>query len=57
MPTHSQPRSSAVDEYASDWWSDLTGSFYDPYGAGGSRLAGATCSDDEDAGRDEDNDE
>ena len=57
VPTHSQLRSSAADEYASDWWSDLTGSFYDPSGAGGSHPAGATRSDDEDAGRDEDDDE
>ena len=57
MPTHSQPCPSAADKYASDWWSDLTGSFYDPSGVGGSRSAGATCSDDEDAGRDEDDDE
>ena len=57
MPTHSQPRPSATDEYASDWWSDLTGSFYDPSGAGGSRPASATRSDDEDASRDEDDDE
>ena len=33
------------------------GSFYDPSGAGGSRPAGATRSDDENAGRDEDDDE
>ena len=33
------------------------GSFYDPSGVGGSRPAGATRSDDEDAGRDEDDDE
>ena len=64
MPTHSQPRPSAVDEYASDWWSDLTGDFgyyrsggYDPSGVGGSRPAGVTRSDDEDAGRDDDDDE
>ena len=57
MPTHSQPRPSATDEYALDWWSDLTGSFYDPSSAGGSHPAGATCSDDEDAGRDKDDDE
>ena len=57
MPTHSQPRPSAADEYALDWWSDLTGSFYDPFGASGSRPAGATRSDNEDAGRDEDDDE
>ena len=64
MPTHSQPCPSAADEYASDWWSDLTGSFgyygsggYDLSSAGGSRPAGATCSDDEDVGRDEDDDE
>ena len=63
MPTHSQPRPSAVDEYALDWWSDLTGgggfygsSGYDPSGARGSRPAGVTCSDDEDAGRDDDDD-
>ena len=48
---------------ASDWWSDLTGggyygsAGYDPSGAGGSRLAGVTRSDDEDAGRDDDDDE
>ena len=57
MPTHSQPCPSAAYEYASDWWSDLTGSFYNPSGADGSRPAGATCLDDEDAGRDEDDDE
>ena len=64
MPTHSQPCPSAIDEYASDWWSDLTGGFgyygsvvYDPSSAGGSRPTGATRSDDEDAGRDEDDDE
>ena len=33
------------------------GSFYDPFGVGGSRPADVTCSDDEDAGRDEDDDE
>ena len=57
MPTHSQPCPSAAYEYASDWWSDLTGSFYDPSGAGGSRPAGAPRSDDEDVGGDEDGDE
>ena len=57
MPTYSQSRPSAADEYASDWWSDLMGSFYDPSGAGGSPPAGATRSDDEDVGRDEDDDE
>ena len=64
MPTHSQSRPSAADEYASDWWSDLTGSFvyygsggYDPSGAGGSHPTGAPCSDDEDVGRDKDDDE
>ena len=57
MPTHSQPRPSAADEYALDWWSDLMGSFYDPSGAGGSRLAGAIRLDDEDVGGDEDDDE
>ena len=57
MPTHSQPRPSAVDEYALDWWSDLTGSFYDPSRASGSHPAGATRSDDEDVGRDKDDDE
>ena len=61
MPTHSQPCPSAADEYASDWWSDLVGSFgyygcsgYDPSSAGGSRLAGVSLSDDEEAGRDDD---
>jgi hypothetical protein len=57
VPTHSQPCPSAADEYASDWCSDLTGSFYDLSGAGGSHPASATCSDDEDTGRDEDDDE
>ena len=64
MPTQSQPRPSATDEYASDWWSDLTGDFgyyrsggYDPSGVGGSRPVGAPCSDDEDVGGDEDDDE
>ena len=33
------------------------GSFYDPSGVGGSRPPGAPHSDDEDAGRDEDDDE
>ena len=63
VPTHSQPRPSTADEYATDWWSDLTGgggfygsSGYDPSGAGGSRPAGVTRSDDEDAGRDDDDD-
>ena len=64
MPTHSQPRPSAADEYVIDWWSDLIGGVgyygsgcYDLSGAGGSHLAGAPCSDDEDVGRDEDDDE
>ena len=64
MPTHSQPHPSAIDEYASDWWSDLTGGFsyygsggYDPSSADGSCPASVTHSDDEDAGRDEDDDE
>ena len=64
MPTHSQPRPSTADEYATDWWSDLTGGGgyygsggYDPYGAGGSRPANVSCSDDKDAGRDDDDDE
>ena len=64
MPTHSQPCPSAAYEYASDWWSDLTGSFgyygsggYDPSGGGGSRPVGAPCSDDEDVSGDEDDDE
>ena len=63
MPTHSQSRPSTADEYATDWWSDLTGgggyygsSGYDPSGASGSRPAGVTCLDDEDAGRDDDDD-
>ena len=61
MPTHSQPRSSTVDDYALDWWSDLTGGGgyygsggYDPSGAGGSHPAGVACSNDEDAGDDDD---
>ena len=64
MPTHSQPRPSAVNEYALDWWGDLTGGFgyygsggYDPSGAGGSHPAGAPHLDDEDVGGDEDGDE
>ena len=64
MPTHSQPRPSAVDKYASNWWSDLTGSFgyygsggYDPSGVGGSRPPGAPRSDDEDVDGDADDDE
>ena len=64
MPTHSQPCPSVVVECASDWWSDLTGSFgyygsggYDPSGAGGSCPVGATRLDDEDVGRNEDDDE
>ena len=52
-----QSRPSAADEYASAWWSDLTGSFYDPSSVDGSRSAGATRSDDEDVGRDEDDDD
>ena len=50
-----QPCPSAVDEYALDWWSDLTsgGGYYgsggyDPSGAGGSCPASTPCSDDED---------
>ena len=61
MPTHSQPCPSTADDYAIDWWSDLTGggSFYgsggyDPSGAGGSHPAGVACSNDEDAGDDDD---
>ena len=64
MPTHSQPHPSAIDEYASDWWSDLMGGFgyyrsggFDPSSAGGSRPADAPRSDDEDVGEDEDCDE
>ena len=64
MPTHSQPRPSTADNYATDWWSDLTGggglygsSGYDPSGEGGSRPAGASRSVDEDIGGDEDGDE
>ena len=64
VPTHSQPRPSVADKYASDWWSDLTGSFghygssgYDPSSAGGSRPAGAPRSNDEDVGGDKDDDE
>ena len=61
MPTPSQPCPSATDEYASEWWSDLTdgggyygsGGYY-PSGVGGSRLADAPRSDDEDV---EDDDE
>ena len=63
MPTHSQPCPSVADEYASDWWSDLTGGFgyygsggYDLSSAGGSRPASAPCSY-EDVGGDEDGDE
>ena len=61
MPTHSQRRPSTADEYAIDWWSDLTGGGgfygsggYDPSGVGGSRPAGVPCLDDEDDGRDGD---
>jgi len=64
VPTHSQPRPSAADEYASNWWSDLIGSFSyygsggsDLSGAGGSRPASAPRLDDEDVGGDEDGDE
>ena len=64
MPTHSQPHPSTVDDYATYWWSDLTGDGgyygsggYDPSGAGGSRPVGVTRSDDEDAGRDDDDDD
>ena len=64
MPTHSQPRPSATDEYASNWCSDLIGGFgyygsggYDPSSTGGSRPASAPCSDDEDVGGDEDEDD
>ena len=64
VPTHSQPCPSTADDYATDWWSDLTGGGgyygsggFDPSGAGGSRPAGVTRSDDEDAGRDDDDDE
>ena len=63
MPTHSQLCPSAVDEYASDWWSDLTSGFsyygsggYDPSGEGGSRPPGAPRSDDDREGRDGDED-
>ena len=33
VPTHSQPRPSTADDYASDRWSDLTGGGY--YGSSG----------------------
>jgi len=63
VPTHPQPRPSATDKYASDWWGDLTGGFsyygssgYDSSGEGGSRPPGAPCSDDEGEGRDGDED-
>ena len=63
MPTQSQPRPSAADEYALDWWSDLTSGFsyygssgYDPSSEGGSRPPSAPCSDYEDDGRDGDED-
>ena len=63
MPTHSQPRPSAADEYASDWWGDLIGGFnyygsggYVPSGAGSSCPAGAPRSNNEDVGGDEDDD-
>ena len=63
MPTHSHPHPSSVDDYASDWWSDLTGGGYygfggyDPSDVGGSCPASVTCLDDEDAGRDDDDDD
>ena len=63
MPTDSQPCPSAADEYASNLWSDLTGSFgyyrsggYVSSGVGGSHPPGAPRSDDEDDGRDGDED-
>ena len=63
MPTHTKSCPSGIDEYASDWWGDLIGGFnyygsggYVPSGEGGSRLAGAPRSDDEDDGRDGDED-
>ena len=66
MPTHSQPRPSAADEYALDWWSDLICGFsyygssgYDPSGEGGSRPPSTPRLDDDGEGgdRDEDGDE
>ena len=56
MPTHSQPRPSTADKYATDWWSDLTGGG-SYYGSSGYDLAGAPCLDDEDVGGDDDDDE
>jgi len=63
VPTHSQPCPSAIDEYALDWWSDLTGGFsyygssgYDPSGEGGSLPPSAPHSDEEGEGRDRDED-
>jgi hypothetical protein len=57
VPNHAQPCPSAADEYATDESSDLTGGYsyygyggHDPSGEGGSRPAGAPCSDDEDDG-------
>ena len=61
MPTHSQPRHSATDEFASNWWGELTGGFshygssgYAPFGEGGSRPASAPRLEDEDEDKDDD---
>ena len=64
LPTHSQPCSSAADEFTLDWWGELIGDFsyygssgYAPFGEGGSRPAGAPRSEDEDRDDDYDDDE
>ena len=64
MPSDFQPRPSAGEQFASDFWDDLTGGFsyygfggYDPSSEGGSRPPNAPCLDDEDDDGQDDNDD
>ena len=65
MPSDFQPRPSAGEQFASDFWGDLTSGYgyygfggYDPSGEGGSHPLGAPRSEDEDdGGQDDDDDE
>jgi hypothetical protein len=64
VSTHTQPRPSAANEVALDFWDNLTGGYsyygfggHGSTGEGGSRPAGAPRSDDEDDGGQDDDDD
>ena len=61
MPSNFQPRPSIGEQFALDFWDDLTGGYgyyrfggYDPSGEGGSRPPGAPRLEDEDDGGQDD---